>query len=199
MSVKKGNALIKFKQKSKRTDAQMSIDKIMEECEQYRKDLIRYCSQFFEYEYEYAEDCVQDAYIALYDSLSQGIEINNYKGWLYKVVLNYKNKALKDKIKRNELDFSDNEEKDQTLNNALSYEPNFVENMITDETIEERMLIILSSLNKNEQYLYFAHYHDKKNLKVIAQEMGISHTAARQRHVELAKKIRKMIKEYEKS
>lgn len=199
MSDKKGNALIKFKQKSKRTDAQMSIDKIMEECEQYRKDLIRYCSQFFEYEYEYAEDCVQDAYIALYDSLSQGIEINNYKGWLYKVVLNYKNKVLKDKIKRNELDFSDNEEKDQTLNNVLSYEPNFVENMITDETIEERMLIILSSLNKNEQYLYFAHYHDKRNLKVIAQEMGISHTAVRQRHVELAKKIRKMIKEYEKS
>lgn len=175
------------------------IDAIMEECEQYRKDLIRYCSQFFEYEYHYAEDCVQDAYIALYDNLSQGIEISNYKSWLYKVVLNYKNKAIKDKIQRNEQDFLDNEEKDQVLNNTLSYEPDFVENMITEETIEERMLIILSSLNKNEQYLYFSHYHDKKNLKIIAQEMGISHTAVRQRHVELTKKIKKMIKEYEKS
>ena len=37
----------------------------MEDCEQYRKDLIRYCYQFFEYEYEYAEDCVQEAYVAL--------------------------------------------------------------------------------------------------------------------------------------
>lgn len=175
------------------------IDEIMEECEQYRKDLIRYCSQFFEFEYHYAEDCVQDAYIALYDNLSQGIEISNYKSWLYKVVLNYKNKAIKDKIRRNELDFLDNEEKDQVLNNTLSYEPDFVESMITEETIEERMMIILSSLNKNEQYLYFAHYHDKKNLKIIAQEMGISHTAARQRHVELTKKIKKMINEYEKS
>lgn len=61
------------------------------------------------------------------------------------------------------------------------------------------MLIILSSLNKNEQYLCFAHYHDKKNFKIIAQEMGISHTAARQRHVEVTKRIKKMIKEYEKS
>lgn len=171
----------------------------MNYCEQYREQLIRYCSQYFDCEYEYAEDCVQDAYIALYDNLSRGIEISNYKSWLYKVVLNYKNKAVKDKIKRNELDFLNNEEKDYVLNNTLSYEPDFVENMITDETIEERLLIILSSLNRNEQYLYFAHYHDKKNLKVIALEMGISHTAARQRHVELIKKIKKMIKEYEKS
>ncbi len=28
--------------------------------------------------------------------------------------------------------------------------------------------------------------------------MGISHTASRQRHVEVTKKIKKMIKEYEK-
>ncbi len=191
--------MIKYKSKSKSKNALISIDEIMEECEQYRKDLIRYCSQFFEFELEYAEDCVQEAYIALYENLSKGIEISNYKSWLYKVVLNYKNKAIKDKVKRNQLDFLDNEEKDETLNNALSYEPDFVENMITNETIEERMLKILSALNKDEQYLYFAHYHDKRNLKVIAQEMGISHTAARQRHVELTKKIKKMIKEYEKS
>lgn len=54
----KENILIKFKRKK-------SIDEIMEDCEQYRKDLIRYCYQFFEYEYEYAEDCVQEAYVAL--------------------------------------------------------------------------------------------------------------------------------------
>ena len=47
----------------------------MEDCEQYRKDLIRYCHQFFEYEYEYAEDCVQEAYVALLESLNNGIEI----------------------------------------------------------------------------------------------------------------------------
>lgn len=96
----------------------------------------------------------------MYDNLSRGNEIRNYKSWLYKVVLNYNNKAVKDEIKRNKIDFLDNEEKDQVLNNRLSCEPDFVENMVGDKTIEERMMIILSSLIKDEQYLYFAHYHE---------------------------------------
>lgn len=75
-------------------------------------------------------------------------------------MLNYNNKAVKDEIKRNKIDFLDNEEKDQVLNNRLSCEPDFVENMVGDKTIEERMMIILSSLIKDEQYLYFAHYHE---------------------------------------
>lgn len=188
----------KYKLISNNTDNK-DIDRIMKECESYRKDLIRYFYRYFEFEPEDAEDCVQEAYLALYDNLLRGVEIKNYKAWLYKVVLNFKNKVIKDKILRNECNFSDYEEKDQVLNNTLSYEPDYVENLITDETIEERMIKILSQLNKKEQYLYSAHYHDKKSLKVIAQEMGISHTAARQRHFELKKKIIKMIKEYEKS
>lgn len=64
--------MIKFKLKSKSTDALMSIEEIMNYCEPCRKALIRCCFQYFEFEYEYAEDCVQEAYIAL---LSQGIEI----------------------------------------------------------------------------------------------------------------------------
>ena len=75
-------------------------------------------------------------------------------------MLNYNNKAVKDEIKRNKIDFLDNEEKDQVLNNRLSCEPD-VENMVGDKTIEERMMIILSSLIEDEQYLYFAHYHEK--------------------------------------
>ena len=114
-------------------------------------------------------------------------------------MLNNKNKIIKDKINRNEYDFTYTETKDQVINDSCVYEPDYVDKMITDEIIEERMMKILSSLNKDEQYLYFAHYHDKKNFKIIAQEMGISHTAARQRHVELRKKIMNKIDEYEKS
>ena len=79
----------------------------MEDCEQYRTDSIRYWHQFFEYQYEYAEDCTQEVCKVLYDNLSRGNEIRNYKSWLYKVVLNYNNKAVKDKIKRNKMDFLD--------------------------------------------------------------------------------------------
>lgn len=191
--------MIKSRSKNKSVKSKEVIDKVMIECEKYRNDLIRYCYQYFEYEYEYAEDCVQEAYLALYQNLSNGIEITNYKAWLIKVVLNNKNKIIKDKINRNEYDFTYTEIKDQVINDSCVYEPDYVDKMITDEIIEERMMKILSSLNKDEQYLYFAHYHDKKNFKIIAQEMGISHTAARQRHVELRKKIMNKIDEYEKS
>lgn len=191
--------MIKLRSKNKSVKSKEVIDKVMIECEKYRNDLIRYCYQYFEYEYEYAEDCVQEAYLALYQNLSNGIEITNYKAWLIKVVLNNKNKIIKDKINRNEYDFTYTETKDQVINDSCVYEPDYVDKMITDEIIEERMMKILSSLNKDEQYLYFAHYHDKKNFKIIAQEMGISHTAARQRHVELRKKIMNKIDEYEKS
>lgn len=171
----------------------------MDECEKYRKNLIQYCFQFFECEYEYAEDCVQEAYTALYENLCKGIKITNCKAWLYKVVLNQKNKAIKEKTNRNELDFDDSEEKDKIIENSLTYNPDYTDEIISDEVIEQQMLIIISKLSKDEQHLYFAHYHDKKDLKIIAQEMGITHAAARQRHVQLKKKIIGYVKEFEKN
>ena len=39
--------------------------------EQYRKPLILYCSQYFDCEHEIAEDCVQDAYVALLENLKK--------------------------------------------------------------------------------------------------------------------------------
>lgn len=151
----KENILIKFKRKK-------SIDEIMEDCEQYRKDLIRYCYQFFEYEYEYAEDCVQEAYVALLESLNSGVEIKNYKSWLYAVVLNYKNKAIKDKIKRNELDFTYNEEKDEVLENSKAYNPDYIDQMTTDKMIEEQALHIISQLNPDEKELYIVLFETQK-------------------------------------
>ncbi len=112
-------------------------------------------------------------------------KITNYKSWLYKAILNYKNKAVRDKVKRNKKDFADSEEKEKTINDSLVYEPDYAEQIVTDETIKKRMLIILSALNQNEKYLYIAHYHNHKNFKEITKELGISHTVARQRHVEL--------------
>lgn len=189
--------MIKFKQKSKSTDASISIDKIMQECEKYRNDLIRYCSQFFEYEYEYAEDCVQDAYVALLENLKNGVEIKNYKSWLYAVVLNYKNKTIKDKLNRNEFDFSDNEEKDNAIENSKSYNPDYIDQMTTDKMVEERALRIISQLNSDEKELYISYYWKHKKLKDIAVDLNVTHDTIRKRHEKLKKKLNKKIKEFE--
>ena len=176
---------------------QENIDAIMADCEQYRKQLINYCLQYFECEYEHAEDCVQDAFVALYENLKKGIEIHNYKSWLYSVTLNYKNKAIKDKIKRNEYEFTDNEEKDTTINNAISYNPDYVDSMVSDETIEERAIHIISKLKPDEKKLFKLYYWEHEKLKEIAEVLGITYDTVRKRHEKLKKKIIKMIKEYE--
>lgn len=173
------------------------IDAILESCEIYRNQLIQYCLQYFECEYEYAEDCVQDAYVALFENLNNGIEIKNYKAWLYTVVLNYKNKTIKDKLKRNEYDFKSNAEKDAALNNT-SYEPNYLDDIITDEMIEEQALKIISSLNPDERKLYVSYYLKHKKLKDIANDLGVSPPTMRKRHTALKRKIKQKVKDFEK-
>lgn len=176
---------------------QENIDIIMTDCEQYRKQLISYCLRYFECEYEYAEDCVQEAFVALYENLKKGTEIHNYKSWLYAVTLNYKNKAIKDKINRNEYEFAYNEEKDSTINDAISYNPDYLDSMVSDETIEERAIRIISKLNPEEKSLYKLYYWEHKKLKDIAKILEINYSTLRKRHEKLKKKIKKMIKEYE--
>lgn len=175
------------------------IDEIMEKCEVYRKKLIQHCQLHFKLSYDDACDCVQDTYIALYESLLRGIEISNYRAWLYQVTMNYNNKMIRDKLKRNEYDFLSNEDKDSAIENHFCYNPDYVDNMITEETIEKRAIKILSSLNEEEQNLYIAHYWKQQSFVEISKTLGLDSSTVRKRHTKLKKKILKMIKDYEKS
>ena len=189
---------IKLSEKLTQFD-KINIDKIMENCEIYREKLIKHCQRQFDLTYEQAEDCVQDSYVALYENLLHGIEIDNYRAWLYQVTINYKNKVIREKLQQNEYDFVTNEEKDKALENTVTYAPDYVENMVTDEMIEERAMKILLSLNKDEQDLYVKHYWEHKTFVEIGAELGKDSSTIGKRHSKMRKKIIKMIKEYEKN
>ncbi|WP_297130612.1 RNA polymerase sigma factor [uncultured Eubacterium sp.] len=176
-----------------------NINKIMEDCEIYREKLIQHCQLHFQLGYEDARDCVQDTYVALYENLLRGIKISNYRAWLYQVTMNYNNKIIRDKLKRNEYDFLNNEDKDKAIENNLYYNPDYVDNMVTDETIEKRAVKIVSSLNKDEQNLYIAHYWKQQSFVEISKSLGLDSSTVGKRHAKLKKKILKMIKDYEKS
>lgn len=182
----------------KSSDAFITIEKTMNYCEQYRRQLILYCSQYFDCEYELAEDCVQDAYVALLEHLHKGYEIEDYKAWLYSVVLNYKNLAVKDKINRNESDFDDNETKDGIIELLHSYNPDYVNRLITDEMIEEQTLRILSQLSPEDKELYILYYWKHKKLKDIAVQLNVKYSTVRKRHELLKKKVYRKIIELEK-
>lgn len=179
--------------KQEKGSADENINRVLEECEKYRSQLVKYCLKFFDCDYECAEDCVQNAYVALLENLKNGVIIKNYKAWLYTVVLNYKNKAIKEIQSRNEYDFADNEEKDTVLNNSVIYEPDFSESIVSDEMIEEQAIKIIASLKPEEQRLYIEYYLQNKKLKDIAGSLGVSFDAVRKRHTALKKKLRKII------
>lgn len=173
------------------------IDSIIKDCETYRKKLIEHCQLHFDYDYDSACDCVQNAYLALYENLLNGIEIKNYRAWLYKVTMNYRNKAIREKIKHNEYAFISNEEKDLALENSFVYNPDYVENIVSDLEIEKRYIKIISSLSEDEKNLYIEHYLQKKTFAEIGSALGIKAGTIERRHAKLKKKILKMIKNIE--
>ncbi len=177
------------------SDERNDINAILENCEQYRNQLIQYCLRYFDCEYEYAEDCVQSAYTALFENLKNGVTVKNPKAWLYTVSLNYKNKVVKAKQARNEADFTTNEEKDAVLNNTVAYEPDFTDSIVTDEMIEQQAIKIIASLKPEEKKLYIEYYSKGKKLKDIANMLGISFDAVRKRHTALKKKLCEKIDE----
>lgn len=177
---------------------QQEIDDIINDCEQYRKTLIRLCRRFFDYEYEYAEDCVQNAYVALIENLQNGKEINNYYAWLYKVTMNYKNRALREVIARRENEFHEDETKGITIDKCCSYEVNYTDNMISDDEINQIAVTILAALTESEKNLYFYYYIRKEDYNIIAEKLGGSYPAVKQKHYMLKKKLFKLIRDLEK-
>ncbi len=174
-----------------------NIRKIMDDCGVYREKLIKHCQLHFKLSYDDACDCVQDTYIALYENLLHGIEISNYRAWLYQVTMNYNNKIIRDKLKRNEYDFKSNEEKDYALENNLCYTPDYLDNMINDEAIKKRAVKIISMLDEDEKNLYIARYLKKQSFAEIGKNLGLDSSTVGKRHTKLRKKIMKMIKKFE--
>ena len=179
------------------TKNKKQIDRIMNNCEIYREKLIKHCQLNFYFDYDAACDCVQSTYLALYENLLNGVEINNYRAWLYKVTMNYRNKALREKIRKNEYDFSSNEEKELALENSFVYNPDYVENIVSDLEIEKRYIKIISSLSEDEKNLYIEHYLRKKTFAEIGSALGIKAGTIERRHAKLKKKILKMIRNLE--
>lgn len=183
--------------KQVKSSNKIEIDAIMNNCEIYRDKLIKHCKLNFDFDYETACDCVQNAYIALYENLLNGIEINNYRAWLYKVTMNYRNIVIREKIRNNEYDFANNEDKDFALENSIVYNPDYIENLVSDLEIEKMYIKIISSLSEEEKNLYKEHYLQKKTFGEIGAKLGIKPGTIERRHAKLKKKILKMIKNLE--
>jgi RNA polymerase sigma factor (sigma-70 family) len=173
------------------------ISNIIVECEKYRTQLVKKCLPLCDYNIDDSNDCVQDAYLSLIDSLNKGCHINNYKAWMYKVSLNKANKLIKLKIKQKEYCLFNNQYMNGIINELLIYNPDFLEFNITDDMINKKADYIISLLNDEEKNLYELYYIKKIKLIEISKYLNISYSLIRKKHEFLKKKIVYLVKKCE--
>lgn len=93
------------------------IYNIIRQCNMHRQKVLGVCMRYFGFSIDDAEDCVQEAYFALYNDLLQGKEIQNPTAWLYKVAINQGKKLVCAQQQKREYTFASTEEMEQVIGN----------------------------------------------------------------------------------
>lgn len=169
------------------------IFNIIDACNMHRQKVLGVCMRYFGFSIDDAEDCVQEAYFALYNDLLQGKKIQNPTAWLYKVAINQGKKLVCAQQQKREYTFTSTEEMEQVIGN-IPCNPDLLDLMVTDDEIEQNAVAILSALTDKERTLYILHYKRHIKLKDIAKRQKLPEATVRKQHQRLKKKLLKMIK-----
>lgn len=91
--------------------AEVTVQKTVEDCQRYREKLYWRCRLYFRDWPDYAEDCVQEAYIELMQALRAGRCIHNYEAWLFKVAILKGQVMIREEKMRREMQFENSSDK----------------------------------------------------------------------------------------
>ena len=168
------------------------IYNIIRQCNMHRQKVLGVCMRYFGFSIDDAEDCVQEAYFALYNDLLQGKKIQNPTAWLHKVAINQGKKLVCAQQQKREYTFTSTEEMERVIGN-IPCNPDLLDLMVTDDEIEQNAVAILSALTDKERTLYILHYKRHIKLKDIAKRQKLPEATVRKQHQRLKKKLLKMI------
>ena len=170
-----------------KTEVTNDAEKIWREYEPYIRKFCEYKLQSYPH---LIDDCVQEVFLALLKSLSEGKEISYLKAYLTKIALNKINDIYKTEEKRKKTIVSLEDAKDvQDFNFTLVEE-------ISEEETEQHLNEILNFLTDSEKKLIEDFYVKKIKQKDLASKMNISENALRQKVFRLKRKIIKEIKKF---
>ena len=102
--------------------AEATVQKTVEDCQRYRDKLYWRCRLYFRDWPDYAEDCVQEAYIELMQALRAGRCIHNYEAWLFKVAILKGQVMIREEKMRREMQFENNSDKVIAMEQAGIYQ-----------------------------------------------------------------------------
>lgn len=156
---------------------------IFEQCyKDFYPSLINFARARLRESSDFCEDCVQEAYMVLYNRLQTGEEFENPRAFLYRTLDNIVKKQ-KTKILTDEMNTVSLDDPENTMDIAVQ-----------DQIDCEKYIKILEdSLDEDEKELYTAKYVDGKKIEQIALEKELSVGAVTMRLSRLRKKLKSLL------
>ncbi len=131
------------------------------------------------------DDCLQEIFLALLNTLKDNSEIQYEKAWLTKVASNKINDIYEAESKKSSTIVP--------LEEAYIKSGSTIDENINEKDIEKHLETILSQLTENEKYLLEEFYSKNTKQADIAEELGISQLAVRQQIFRLKRKITALV------
>ncbi len=154
---------------------------------EYYHLIFKYCLSRLKCNKDYADDCVQDTFMTLYNKMIEGEIINSPRAFLYNVATNYIKKYY-NRIKSENENLTDFE----YAQNVLYSDEDIVEKINFNE-FEFKLNTILT---KEEKELYTLRFSEEQRVKDIALRFNISEKYCSLKITRLKRKIISSLKDY---
>lgn len=166
-------------------------DTVSELWQQYEPYIRKLCCYKLKSLPHYIDDCVQDVFLDLSDTVNKGKTIEYPKAWLT-TVANNKIKDIYSEAKNNWEKLVSFEPKNlDNTHSGVVYDEHFA---IDDEQIAALKEAVINSLDEKEQQLLYARYTLKKSVTAIAEEYNTTENNIYQKLFRLKQKTKIAIK-----
>lgn len=160
------------------------VEKTVNDCyEKYYQAIYKYCYARLGVLNEHAYDCVQDTFLVLQKKLSDGIEIDSERAFLYRTADTFVMRTKDHYKKQTQRTTHLNEAKDKASSSIIADSFDY----------DKCAAMLVSLLSYEEQELYKLKYMSRLPLTEIAAQLNISVPAAAKRTSRLRQRIKELI------
>lgn len=167
-----------------KSDADKILSKCYDDCYQ---SLLKYCRVRLGKFDGHAHDCVQEAFIVLYNKLKSEEAIENPRAFLYRTADNFIRRTVKECSKQQ----SRNVPLEEFSAVTVSSVPMISDDFDYDKCAE----MLIAKLNEDEKQIYNMKYSEKMSIGEIAVSLNISPAAAAKRLQRMRDKVKLLISE----
>ncbi len=160
-------------------------DALFSQCyEENRQRLYKYCLVRLDNDTDAADDCVQEAFIVLYDRLKSGEEFANARAFLYRTADNFVKKQWSHKQRERSRTVPLDEARDSEI--ETDFMPSVPDTFDYDECARR----LIRALSQAEQTLYQLRYVEQLSIELVAERMSSTVPAVTMRLSRLRTKVR---------